>query len=314
MSARDIADRSRLARRAALALSLGATALGTSACGGLFDVVYLIGNKHTSTTIDERSPTGQVHSAVEYDGGADQKGSVQIVCEDRERRIERASSVTKNYRYRGGYTQPVYITTTVLSAVWTGAIAGVIALACEKDEKSTEPQKEACLVNMLAATPFAIDMIYSSVRAARAKEPKLVEKTHSNPYLVFSEAPSRAAPVSCDQARLYLRPEGGPPEQRAEDILSNVPPDPAPFFLEGATAIPLPPDGKVTLRDKPEIVQKWADDPRLALWIVGADGRQHKLTVNRCEALKPLADMLPPPAQTKFFLSCAPPPQAQPPR
>jgi hypothetical protein len=298
-------------RRTALVLGLAASALGTAGCGGLFDVVYLIGNKRTSTTVDERSPTGQVHQRIEYEGRAGSAGVVEVTCEERERRIERASSVEKTYRYRGGYTSAPYIGSAALSAVTTGAVAGVIALVCMNEKDSTQAQKESCLQNMLFATPFAVDTVYSSIRAATAKTPKLIEKRRSNPRLVFSETPSRTAPASCVSARLVLRPMAGPSEQSADDLLSGAPPPPAPLFMDGATAVALPPDGKVDLRSQPEVVSKWADDPGLALWLVGADGRPRRLEVNRCDALKPLLDMLPPPAQTKLLTSCAPKP-AQP--
>lgn len=308
MSARAGARRSAVG--AAAVLGLAAAALGTTGCGGILDVAYLISDKRTTETVQERTPTGQVHGGVEYEGAAGAGGVVQITCEERERRVERSSSVEKVYRYRGGFSSSPYIGTAVLSGLTAAAVAGVIAVICLNDDTSTRDEKVSCLPNMLFATPFAIDSVYSSIRAATAKTPKLVEKHVAQPVLAFSETPSRTAPATCESARLYLRPGAGPPEQSADDILSGKPPEPAPFFLDGAMAIPLPPDGRVDLHAMPDVVNRWADDATLALWLVGADGRPHRLAVDRCDALKPLLGMIAAGTQSKFLLSCAPPPPA----
>lgn len=298
----------RCAARTATLLGLAAAALGATGCGGLFDVAYLVSDRRTTETKYERAPTDQVHTRIEYAAGAGADGVLRVVCEERERRVERSSSVTRVYRYRGSYTSSPYIGTAVLSGVTAAAVAGVIAAVCMNDERSTQAQKEGCLPNMLFGTPWAIDSVYSSIRAATAKPPKLIEKHTAQPVLAFSETPIRTAPATCETARLYLRPAMGPVEQSADDILSGKPPDPAPGFLDGATAIPLPPDGKVDLHALPEVVNRWGNDTTLGLWLVGPGGGHHRLMIHPCDALKPLLGTMAPATQSAFLRSCAPPP------
>ena len=76
MSARGLARRPRSVPTTALALGLAVTALVTAGCGGVFDVAYLASDKRTTETVQERSPTGQVHTGIEYEGRADPGGVV----------------------------------------------------------------------------------------------------------------------------------------------------------------------------------------------------------------------------------------------
>lgn len=294
------------ALRATLFSTLALAAPSLCGCGGVFDIAYLASHKTTEETTQERSPTGQVHRALEFEGSAGSAGVLQIQCTDSDRMVERSSSIRKTYRYIGGYTSTPYIATAVISGVTAGAVAGVIAMVCENDAKSTDAEKTACLQNMLAATPFAVDSMYSTIRAATAKEPKLVEKSVGTPTFVFSERPVRSTPIACDTSKIYLKDQSGPPPPNPDDLL-NGRDDKAPLPLAGALELPVTPDGKIPLRMLPEAVHRWADNRDLVLWLVDPEGRAHRLRVERCAALTPVADMLPPDARMRLVQSCAPP-------
>ncbi|MFO0593607.1 MAG: hypothetical protein U0441_39060 [Polyangiaceae bacterium] len=291
-----------------LALSLALFTPALSGCGGIFDIAYLASHRTTEESVTEHKPTGQTHRALEFEGSAGTAGVLQLTCEDRDRMIERASSVHKTYRYIGGYTSSPYIATAVLSGVTAGAVAGIIALACENDAKSTPEQKTSCLQNMLFATPFAVDSVYSSIRAATAKKPKLIEKEVSSPVLTLSEKPVRAAPVACDASQVFLKDPSGPMELSATQILSGEQEDKTPLSLEGAVRVPVSPEGQIRLGELPELVRYWGDNPSFIFWVVDPDGRAHRLSINRCQALGPVSNLLTPPAQMRLSALCAPPP------
>ena len=297
-----------ITRGPSLAVALSFSMPVLSGCGGIFDIAYLASHRTTEQTVEERKPTGETHRALEFEGFAGPGGVLQFTCEDRDRMVERSSSVHKTYRYIGGYTSEPYIATAVLSGVTAGAVAGIIAMVCENTKDATPEQKTECLKNMLFATPFVVDSVYSTVRASTAKKPKLIEKQVSSPVLTLSEKPVRATPIACNASKVYLKDSNGPSELSPQQILAGEQEDTRPLSLEGAVQVPVTPEGQIRLGEMPEVVRYWADNPGFLFWVVDPDGRAHRLNLNRCEALRPLTAMLRPDTLTRFLAQCPPPP------
>lgn len=296
--------------RVALALGVGLSALGTSGCGLLLDSAYLISNKHYDETVQERKPTGRTRTAVEYDAAVSVDGSVHLACAERERRIERASSVQKTFERRGGFDSPVYIGTAVLSGVAAGVVSGVIAAICLQKPEDPKAEQPSCL-NMLYAAPFAFDVGWSAIRAATAKPAKLVEKRSTEAVLALSEKPVRTAPLRCDSARVVLGQAVDHFDPSEADILNGVT-DRQARLQDGAIAVAVAPDGTITPKAQPDMLRAWLNDGGLGLWVVDAEGKPHSLRVDRCEVLRPAAPALASDAQIKLSQACPPPkPPAQ---
>lgn len=299
--------------RHGLAFALAATTLATSGCGVLLDGAYLVSSKRYDESVPERKPTGQVHTAVEYEAVLGTEGLVHLTCEERERRVERASSVNKTFEYRGSYQAPPYIAAAVLSGLVGGAITGVIAAICTQKPENPTVDQLSCL-NMIYATPFAADVGWSVIRAATAKPPKLVKKETSEAVLAFSEKPTRTAPLRCDSVQVVLGDAVGA-EPSAADILGGAEAENRPHLLDGATAVAFAPDGTIALRTQPEVVKAWLDNAALKLWVVDPEGKPHALRVDRCGALRPTADVLASDVRVRLQQACPPPPPpASPPR
>jgi hypothetical protein len=289
-----------------LALGVGLGSLGMCGCGLLLDGAYLISNKHYDETVQERKPTGRVRTAVEYEASVSVDGSVHLTCEERERRIERASSVQKTFERRGGFDSPVYVGTAVLSGLAAGAISGVIAAICLQKPQDPKAEQLSCL-NMLYGAPFAFDVGWSAIRAATAKPAKLVEKHSTEAILALSEKPVRTAALRCDSVRVVLGQAVDHFDPSEADILNGMT-DRQARLQDGAVAVAVAPDGTITPKAQPGVLRAWLDDGALDLWVVDAEDRPHSLHVPRCEVLRPAAGVLAPDAQFKLQQACPPPP------
>ena len=98
--------------RKMLAIGLCLSSLGTGGCGLLLDGAYLVSNKRFDESVSERKPTGEVHTAVEYEAAVSADGQVHLRCEERERSVERATSVQKTFERRGSFESGTYIQTS----------------------------------------------------------------------------------------------------------------------------------------------------------------------------------------------------------
>ena len=104
-------------RSSALAAGIIAAALCASGCGVTLDVAYLISNKQYNETAEERRPTGQVSTAIEYDAAVSPDGQARLSCEQRERTIDRTWTVEKTFQRRGGFDSSTYVGTASISAL-----------------------------------------------------------------------------------------------------------------------------------------------------------------------------------------------------
>ncbi len=295
-----------------LALAVALTSLSTMGCGAVFDLAYLAGNKRFDKSTEERRPTGQVQTAIEYESAVAPDGRIQISCEERERRIERTFNVSKVYEYRGSYESGTYIATTAMSAAAGGLLAGILGGICTLPPSPQQPDalKVSCW-NMLYAAPFALDIGWSLIRMGTAKEPKLVDKQKTEGQIALSEVPSRVTSVTCDSIdRVMLGNAYGSSEA---DVLSGH--SQSSSMTLTADAIPVAIDnGSITLASQPEVVHAWAKNSSLGLWVVNRERQPRSLKVDRCPALRPAFMIMTPAEMTLFNASCPLGPPTTPPR
>ncbi len=288
--------------RQIISLACLVTSLGTAGCGTLFDITYLIGSKRYTENKEERKPTGQVNTAIEYDSAVAPDGQIRVTCEERERRIERTFSVSKTYEYRGGYTRNMYITSAVLSAVAGGAYAGIIAIACNlPPQPGDKDVKRWDCVNALYATPFAIDMGYSIIRAVTAKTPKLVDKHKDEGAIAYSHVPTRTSVVSCDSIdRVVLGNAFGASDLEALNGGSGE----GQRVLDGSIPVAREADESIKLLSQPDVVNAWVKNPGLELLVINREGKPRALKIDRCTALRPTISVMQPTGQSMFFREC----------
>ena len=291
--------------RQGLALCVAAS-LGTTGCGMLFDLSYLVGSKRYDESKEERKPTGQMVTAIEYDGSIAPDGQIHLTCEERERRIERTFSVTKTYEYRGGYTRNTMIAAAVLSAVAGGAVAGIVAIGCNLPPQpgEKEPKRWSCL-NALIASPFALDFGYSLIRVGMAKSPKLVDKQKNEGLVALGDIPTRQDPVACNASteRVVLGWVSGPSDI---DTLNSGSSE-GQKLADGALPVVLGEGDTIKLADQKEVVSAWVQNSSLGLWAVGRDGKFRSIKVNRCDALRPAISVMQGQEVSLFFQQCPPP-------
>lgn len=294
-----------------IALACLVTSLGTAGCGTLFDITYLIGSKRYNESKEERKPTGQVNTAIEYDSALAPDGQIRVTCEERERRIERTFSVSKTYEYRGGYTRSQYVAASILSAVAGGAVAGIIAIGCNLPVQPGEKDaKRWSCVNALYATPFAVDMGYSIIRAVTAKTPKLVDKQKNEGAIAYSTVPTRTNTVSCDSIdRVVLGNAYGSSDLESPNTDSGE----GERLVNGSIPVAREADGSIKLLSQPDVVNAWVKNPGLQFLVVNREGKPRALNIDRCAALRPTVSVMQPAEQSMFFRAC-PMPAATAPR
>jgi hypothetical protein len=283
------------------------TSLGATGCGALFDLTYLAGSKSYDERKEERKPTGQVISGIDYESAVAPDGEIRLSCTERERRIERTFSVTKVYKYRGGFTRTTYVSAAILSAVAGGAIAGIVAIGCNLPPQPGEkdPKRWSCL-NALYASPFALDLGYSLIRAGTAKQPKLVDKTKNEGLLSLADVPSRSTPTTCDSVdRVVLGSVYGPSDLDAINGGSSE----GQKLADGSIPIARTEAGTIKLATQPDVVHAWIQNPTLGLYVINRDGKPRTLTVDRCNALRPTISIMTPADQSMFFPQCTVPNQ-----
>jgi hypothetical protein len=277
----------------------------------LFDLSYLVGSKRYDESKEERKPTGQVSTSIEYDSVVTPDGQIHLACEERERRIERTFSVSKTYEYRGGYTRGVHVTAAVLSAVAGGAYAGVIAIACNLPPQPGAPDtKRWSCINALYATPFAVDVGWSIIRAINAKPPKLVDKHKDEGRLAFAPIPTRSNPTSCDSIdHVVLGNVQGPSDLDALNSGTGE----GQRLVEGSIPVVRGADGNIQLISQPNVVNAWAKNAGMEFWIINREGKPQPLKVDRCNTLRLTISVMQPTEQSTFFREC-PLPGTTPPR
>lgn len=163
--------------------------LPLSSCGLLLDGAYLIGNKHTTKTEEQRRPTGEQQVAPElklaYDGPR-----LKVACESVTHSVDRVWSVEKVYEYQGGLYQ----------AHWAPVIIGGVigsALAIGFGIKCADPTSDFSCNALYATIPFGVDVAYSIVRLLTIDPPKLVDKHISDNHVDTNGTVMRRETVAC---------------------------------------------------------------------------------------------------------------------
>src|SRR5262249_52172945 len=137
--------------------------------------------------------------------------------------------------------------------------------------------KQISCLNMLYATPFGVDIVYSIIRAKTAKPAKLVDKQRSQDMLAFAEQPSQTKPVPCDNVQVMLGARLGPSDAAA---LNGQGGGDKPHLAEGAIPVTLGEDGAISLAEQPAVVRAWATNGSLGLLAVDREGVPHSLRID----------------------------------
>lgn len=294
-------SRNRLAGLVCLAASIG-----TSGCGGIFDITYLIGGKQYTETKEDRKGTGQSQAKIEVDGQVAPDGTITPTCVERERGIERSFTTARTYEYRAGYKREMYISATILSALTGGAIAGLTAYLCHipPSAQNNFAQPMSCM-NMLFAAPSAVDTVYSAIRIATAKTPKLVNKTKAENPLAYSNTAVRETPVTCDPTdSIFLGYLSGASDM---EQLQGYATD-KPKLSAGALPVQKTPTGGILLKTQPDVVNAWVSNPQWVLASVNRDGEARTVHTDRCFVLRSAMAVIQPNLITMFGQQCPMPP------
>ncbi len=286
-----------------------AASLGSAGCGGIFDITYLIAGKRYTETKEERKGTGQAQAKIEMDAQIAPDGTITPTCTERQRTIERSFTIARTYEYRGGYKRDIYIASTILSAVTGGAIAGLTAYLCQipPSAQNNFAQPISCM-NTLIAAPFAVDTLYSSIRIATAKKPKLVDKTKTENPLALSNTAAQETPLACDvseqlilghvEASFDAEQLGGRTNTNAVSAGESLP-------------VKRTPTGSVALISQPDIVNAWITNPHWVLAAVNAAGEPRIIHMDRCFALRSAVSVMQPQNITMFARQCPAPQNVQ---
>lgn len=279
-------------------LILGSLASG---CGAMMDTAYVLGDGRFEESTDEYTPTEHAETAVEYEIGPD----LALQCFSRTRQIERSARVTKTFEYRGGFEKSYYTGAAITDVVFGGLLAGVLTGMCLSDEPPV-----SC-TSVLWAAPFAVDGIYSAVRAATVRKPVLVDKSRGTSVLGYGEVPLDEQPTDCgDVTRIWLgtasgssrqqRLEYGGAKQRIEDGSMEV-------MLQGNATT-----GSSTLVVTNDVATTWLRKSWVALWAEKADGTVERVRSDRCSVLRPFATNFVGTERADFDRACPLPSPAQP--
>ena len=270
----------------ALVLAVALTTTSAS-CGVALDGYYVARRPRMHTTIVETAPSGQAQTSLDFIGALGADGQLEVRCADRTRPVERAWSVDKTYRYRGGFTSMPYTTAVISELLIGGLITTVVLGACTRDDID---DPIACS-NLWIAAPFVADAVYSGIRAATAREPVLIDRRESDERLQLG-APTNEVAVACpadvtfavgvmrgpsDDNRLAY----GSTEARALDDQRSI---------DGVDR-----RGDVAALDlvgSPAALAGWASIAAAGLWARTSDGDLHRVEADRCVVTRALTPML----------------------
>ncbi|MBP6629334.1 MAG: hypothetical protein KBG28_21490 [Kofleriaceae bacterium] len=285
-------------RRAALAVV--ATLVATSAgCGAMIDTAYLLGDGRRHESTEERRPTAEQRTRIEHQATVTAAGDLVLTCEERTRTVERTWQVHKTFKQRGGYDRGTYLGAASVSGLFTMIIGGAALGICLS-------QDDVSCWHVAWATPYALDVVWSGIRAGGARDPVLVAREPGPERLELGRTPMAQAPAVCPGTSLVVGFATGPSD---DDELNGRggtgPRRPAP----GAAALlPTAAAGTFTLAGAPEALAAWTG-AGTGLWAVDAEGAAHPVEVDRCAALRPHVASLTGPALASMQRACPPPAQ-----
>jgi hypothetical protein len=163
--------------------------LTCSSCGLLLDGAYLISNKHSTTTEEQRRPTGEQQIGPElhlaYDGPR-----LKVACENVTHSVDRVWSVEKIYEYQGGLYQAHWVP-VILEGLIGGALAIGFGIKC------ADPTSDFSCNALYATIPLGVDVAYSIVRLLTIDPPKLVDKHVTQATVDRSGTVVRRESVAC---------------------------------------------------------------------------------------------------------------------
>lgn len=147
--------------------------LSFSSCGLIFDGAYLLSDKTTVQSVEQRRPTDQTQTAPEARLRFD-SNRVGVVCESVTRSVDRVWNVQKTYEYQGGWPYVHWVPVFLEGLIGAGSAIGI-------GVKCADPTSNISCDLLYATIPLGVDVIYSMVRALTIEPPKLTNKTLTEP-------------------------------------------------------------------------------------------------------------------------------------
>lgn len=295
-------SRAALHRRGALAIALPlAFALALSqltACGLMADGTYRLGSKTYKETVSDASPTAETIERVEYLAARQTDTTIALTCHARTRQIERRWDTDKIFQYRGGYRRSTYVATAIIDGVVGAIVTGSLLGIC------TSGESQISCYNMLWGAPFALDAIYSVVRAKTVGEPVLINKKRWPDQLAIGSAPLTDTPVACDQLEgVWFGRTHGMSDNAALERASE---GPLRTFDERAIelAVTVEDDGSRAVVIDAEVAAAWARDYSADIWVKDRQQELHQVDVDRCGVLRPFAARFDAETRKEFDQDC----------
>ena len=170
-------------------LLLCAVALINSGCGLLIDGVYLLTDRHSHQSVEQRRPTGESEVSPErrlvFEGP-----NLRVACEDVTRGVDRVWTVEKDFENQGGWYQAHWLP-VILEGTIGAALAIGLAVKCPDPASNLN-------CNLLYGTiPFGVDVSYSLVRLLTVDPPKLVDKHATTPQTEHHADPTNREEIAC---------------------------------------------------------------------------------------------------------------------
>jgi hypothetical protein len=194
-------------------------------CGLLFDGAYLLSDKHTTKTEEQRRPTGERETQPELSLGYDGP-RLRVACEEVTHSVDRVWNVDKVYEYQGGFYQAHLVPVIIEGAVGAGLGIG-LGIKC------ADPSSNLPCSTLYGTIPLGVDFAYSLIRLLTIDPPKLVDKRTTAAYVEKRGTVLQRTSVACPadavvmagQAREGVDPAGyltAPAQQRIEAAMLDV--------------------------------------------------------------------------------------------
>jgi hypothetical protein len=152
--------------------------LPLTGCGLIIDGAYLLSDKHTTKTEEQRRPSGEQQTQSELRLGFEAE-HLKVSCEEVTHSVDRVWNVEKVYEYQGGFYQAHWLPVILEGAIGVGLAVGL-------GVKCNDPSSDISCNTLYATIPLGADALYSLIRLLTIDPPKLVDK-HTNLMHVESE-------------------------------------------------------------------------------------------------------------------------------
>ncbi|GAB4526865.1 MAG: hypothetical protein Tsb0020_44520 [Haliangiales bacterium] len=272
-------------------------------CVGSFE---LMSDDYYTISGQERTPTGERVRSNRY--RADETDGV-LVCSVVEHAAERRRTLSKTYRRRSKLSRNDYIGMMAADGLLGGMAAGGVLALCLSD------QVDMSCWHLLWTSPAVLDVLYGLVRLASATPPVLISKQASQESWGIGNVPVMQQATECEEVR-EVRLSTAPaatavatlPDSDGDDDGDGDGDDNS---IGSSIEVPLSPER--VLMFIPAVLDRWAEDASLRLWVIDRDGQAQPLAgVDRCQTIQQHRSSIPEAEQSPALRDACPPPPPEP--